>query len=136
MSIQFGYAILYVPSVAAAIRFYETAFGFSDSFLHESGDYGELRTGATILAFTSHELAAKAVPFAYLAVEVAQPRLGAEFTLTTQDVDAAWQRAIAAGARNLADPHDMPWGQRVAYVADCHNFAIGLATPMKPAGTW
>ncbi len=39
------YTILYVENVAAALDFYEKAFGLERLFLHESGDYGELATG-------------------------------------------------------------------------------------------
>ena len=125
----FGYAIVYVPSVPDTIAFYEKAFGFEHSFVHEGKDYGELKTGETKLAFTSHELAATAVPFTY-APTTPTSRPGAEFTLTTSDVDALFARALAAGAVELATPHDMPWGQRVAYVADLNGFALGIATPM------
>ncbi len=127
---SFGYAIVYVPSVPATIAFYENAFGFEDSFIHEGKDYGELKTGATKLAFTAHELAATAVPFPYRSVSMNDDALGVEFTLTTTDVDALFERAIGAGATALSSPHDMPWGQRVAYVKDLNGFAIGLATPM------
>jgi len=130
MSLQFGYAILYVPSVPEAIAFYERAFGFADSFLHEGKDYGELKTGATKLAFTSHELAEKAVPFKYIPATPEGKKLGVEFTLTFPDVDGLFQRALEAGAVEVSAPHDMPWGQRVAYVADIHGFVVGLATPM------
>ncbi len=130
MAPTFGYAIVFVPSVPDTLSFYERAFGFSDSFLHEGQDYGELQTGTTKLAFTSHTLAANAVPFSYRATNPTEKPLGAEFTLTTPDVDALFAQALDAGATKLSDPHDMPWGQRVAYVADLNGFAIGIATPM------
>lgn len=50
------YTILYVENVAAALDFYEKAFGLERLFLHESGDYGELATGETKLAFSSKTL--------------------------------------------------------------------------------
>jgi lactoylglutathione lyase len=53
---QLGYTILYVPNVPATLKFYEAAFGLTTRFLHESGDYGELETGSTALAFSSHSL--------------------------------------------------------------------------------
>ncbi|MEL6177422.1 MAG: VOC family protein [Myxococcota bacterium] len=129
-AIRFGYAILFVPSVQDALTFYERAFGFQDSFLHPAGDYGELKTGDTKIAFTSHTLATQAVPFTYQPIESAQPTFGVEFTLVTPDVDAAFTRATQAGAEPLAQPHDTSWGQRVAYVRDCHGLGIGIATPM------
>ena len=53
---KLGYTIVYVPHVAESLAFFESAFGLSRRFLHESGDYGELETGETTLAFASHEL--------------------------------------------------------------------------------
>jgi lactoylglutathione lyase len=51
------YTIIYVPSVESSIRFFGQAFGLEKKFLHESGDYGELKTGETTLAFASHDWA-------------------------------------------------------------------------------
>jgi catechol 2,3-dioxygenase-like lactoylglutathione lyase family enzyme len=53
---KLGYTILYVPDVRASLRFYEQAFGLSTKFLHEVGDFGELDTGSTSLAFCSQAL--------------------------------------------------------------------------------
>jgi lactoylglutathione lyase len=55
---KLGYTIIYVPSVAAALKFFIQAFEMKQKFLHESGDYGELDTGETTLAFASHGLGA------------------------------------------------------------------------------
>ena len=38
---KLGYTIIYVPNVAESLSFFESAFGLSRRFLHESGDYGE-----------------------------------------------------------------------------------------------
>ena len=59
---QFGYTILYVPDVPATLKFYEAAFGLTTRFVHECGDYGELETGSTALAFVSHRLPAPQRP--------------------------------------------------------------------------
>ncbi|MBB4843275.1 catechol 2,3-dioxygenase-like lactoylglutathione lyase family enzyme [Paucibacter oligotrophus] len=44
---NFAYTIVYVADVAASLAFFEQAFGLKRRFLHESGAYGELDTGAT-----------------------------------------------------------------------------------------
>lgn len=56
---QLRYTILYVDDVEASLAFYEAAFGLERAMLHESGDYGELATGGTKLAFSSVELTRK-----------------------------------------------------------------------------
>ncbi len=129
MKLSFGYAIVYVKSVPETIAFWEAAFGFEDSFVHEGEDYGELKSGNTKLAFTSHELAANAVPSAYRKTEDGEP-LGFEFTLVTKTVDDAFAKAVQVGAVPLAEPHDTSWGQRVAYVKDLNGVLVGLGSPM------
>ena len=53
---KFAYTLFYVTDVAASLAFFERAFGLPTRFLHESGAYGEVDTGAggTTLAFVDH----------------------------------------------------------------------------------
>jgi catechol 2,3-dioxygenase-like lactoylglutathione lyase family enzyme len=44
---QLGYTIIYVPDVATSLDFWQRAFGLRLRFVHDSGTYGELDTGAT-----------------------------------------------------------------------------------------
>jgi catechol 2,3-dioxygenase-like lactoylglutathione lyase family enzyme len=124
---QFGYTILYVDDVAATLDFYGKAFTLPTRFLHESGTYGELETGATALAFVSRtmmrEIGKNAQP------PVLEAPTG-EIALVTDDVAAAVQRALAAGARLVQEPRDMPWGQTIAYVGDVNGFLVELCTPL------
>ena len=48
---KLGYVIVYVADVAATVAFYERAFSLKRRFVHESGQYAEMETGATALAF-------------------------------------------------------------------------------------
>jgi catechol 2,3-dioxygenase-like lactoylglutathione lyase family enzyme len=124
---KFGYTILYVDNVQRTLDFYAKAFGLSIKFLHESGSYGELDTGSTALAFSSRQLMTelKKNP------QRANPKSPCfEIALTTDDVPAAVTQAVAAGAVLVQDPHDMPWGQTVAYVADLDGFLVELCTPI------
>lgn len=127
---RFGYCIIYVPDPASALAFYEAAFGMTRRLLHESGDFAELETGGTRLAFTSHRLGAQAVPIPYTPLDPHAAPAGFEVTLLADDVDAAFERAVAAGAEALSAPHDEPWGQRVSYVRDPVGVLIGIASPM------
>lgn len=126
---QFGYTILYVEDVPATVAFYETAFGLARRFVHESGDYGELDTGGTALAFSSLRLMAQLGKHPQRA-SVSAPCF--EIAFTTSDVPAAVQRAVAAGARLVQAPEQMPWGQTVAYVADLNDALVELCTPVTP----
>ena len=126
---KLGYTILYVPDVAAALSFYEGAFGLTRRFLDEAGQYGELDTGNTVLAFASEALAARNE----LRVRPNRPGDepgGFELAFVTTDVEAALQRALNAGARPVKPPTKQPWGQVVAYLRDLHGVLIELCTPM------
>jgi catechol 2,3-dioxygenase-like lactoylglutathione lyase family enzyme len=124
---KFGYTILYVDDVAATLAFYGKAFGLPTRFLHDSGGYGELETGATALAFASRamlrELGKTPQPPA-----LDQP--ASEIALVTDDVAAAAGRAVAAGATLVQSPEAMPWGQTIAYVGDINGFLVELCTAM------
>ncbi len=124
---KLGYTILYVDNVQRSLDFYAKAFGLPIKFLHDSGGYGELDTGATTLSFSSRqlmtELKKNPQPADYKA-----PCF--EIALTTDDVPAAVTRAVAAGAVLVQEPHDMPWGQTLAYVADLDGFLVEICTPM------
>ena len=122
---RFGYTILYVHDVAASVEFYERAFGLERRLLHESGQYAELETGSTALAFAAHELAAESVR------ELAnQEPAGFEVCLVDEDVEAAYKRAVEAGAEPVSEPEEKPWGQHTAYVRDLDGTLVEIASPM------
>lgn len=126
---KLAYTILYVADVAASLDFYERAFGLARRFLHESGTYGELDTGATTLAFAQHEIARGNLGHDYRRAEDGAP-LGMELGLATADVPTAYARALAAGALGLSAPTTKPWGQVVAYVRCPDGSLVELCTPM------
>lgn len=127
---QFGYTIVYVTDVAAALDFYGRAFGFPIRFAHDSGQYGELDTGATTLAFAAHDLAGSNLPGGYQRIDPAAPPFGIEIGFVTPDVPAAVSRAVAAGASVAAEAKTKPWGQVVAYVRAPEGTLIELCTPV------
>ncbi|MEI8017073.1 MAG: VOC family protein [Schlesneria sp.] len=127
---KFGYTILYVADVEATVTFYESAFGLKRQFIHESG-YGEMITGDTKLAFASVELARSNGVLFHLALPDA-PAPSFEIAFTTEDVAAAFQRAVDAGATPVAEPKQKPWGQLVCYVRDINGFLVELCSPMAP----
>jgi len=56
--------------------------------------------------------------------------LGMEIGFTTDDVAAAYARAVKAGAVALKAPVTKPWGQTVAYVRCPDGSLVELCTPM------
>jgi lactoylglutathione lyase len=126
---QLGYVILHVPDAAKAVAFYERAFGLARRFVHDSGQYAEMETGATALAFASHAL----VKANGLPPQPGGPGVlpfGAEIALVTEDVPAAFRRALDAGASAVVEPAARPWGQVVGYVRDPDGILVELCTPL------
>ena len=126
---KLGYIILYVADVPDTMAFYQRAFGLEPGFVHDSGDYGEMRTGETRLAFSSIRLMA-AIGKQVATEPPARPSF--EIAFETDDVDAALARAVAAGADTLREATRMDWGQTIAYVRAPEGTVIEICTPVAP----
>jgi len=127
---KLGYTIIYVSHVADSLTFFESAFGLSRRFLHESGDYGELETGETTLAFASLELGHANFPEGFVAANESSKPLGVEIALVTLSVVEAHAKALAAGATELKEPETKPWGQVVSYVRCPDGTLVEICSPV------
>lgn len=127
---KFGYTIVYVPSVTDALTFYKEAFGFETRFLHDSEQYGELETGATVLAFASHAMGEMNLGGLYQKTDPNSVPLGIELAFVTDDVASTYAKAVAAGASPIKEPIEKPWGQVVAYVRAKDGSLIELCSPI------
>lgn len=133
--VKLGYVIIYVDDVVQTLDFYQAAFGFEVRMRFEQDgvvDYGELETGGSILGFGSHDLGASHFEGGYEPVSPEGKPFGQELAFVTDDVEAAFERAVAAGAVALAEPIQKPWGQQVAYVRSAEGTLIELCSPMTP----
>jgi lactoylglutathione lyase len=128
---KLGYTIIYVPSVKTSLDFFSQAFGFQQKFLHESGDYGELNTGETTLAFASHSLGEMNLSGGYVRASDSMQPLGIEIAFVTSDIYKAHQSAIEYGASEISAPSQKPWGQTVSYVRAPDGMLIELCTPVQ-----
>ena len=126
-SLWFGWTILHVPDVPAALDFYDRAFGLKHRFVDPDGDYGELDTGATVLAFASHGMIER-IGAHRSAVGVPH---GFEIALMTDpaSIEAAFDRALAAGCTPIKPLAKMPWGQIVGFVGDPNGVLVEICTP-------
>lgn len=126
---KLGYVIYYVESVEATVAFYEKAFGLERKFVHESGEYGELLTGETTLSFASLNMAEmNEIGFSGRAKGFKSADM--EIGLVTSDVLAAHKKAVSAGAVEVKEPTQKPWGQAVSYVRDLNGFLIEICSPI------
>jgi uncharacterized glyoxalase superfamily protein PhnB len=107
-----------------AIAFYEKAFGAEvvDKAIDPSGTkvwHAALRIGESMLM-----------------VNDVFPEMGGEHSKSSQwlyvtDCDAAFKRAVDAGAKPLQPPADMFWGDRMSHVADPFGQKWTIATRVK-----
>jgi catechol 2,3-dioxygenase-like lactoylglutathione lyase family enzyme len=117
------YVILIVDDLDRALRFYIDVLGLRLG--HRSGDYAQLDTGATRLAFYTRGAMARTLGFSLQ--PPAQDAPGFEIGFKVADVDAAFAELVAHGATAVTAPTTRPWGQRTAYVRDPDGHLIELA---------
>ncbi len=124
----FRYTILYVHNVETTLAFFGAAFGLETAFLHESKDYGELDTGQTKLAFSSIALMQQ-LGKSPATKPVTNPAF--EIAFETDDVTAALDKALKAGAELVQEVQEMPWGQTTAYVRLPEGILIEICTALQ-----
>jgi PhnB protein len=78
----------------------------------------ELRIGDSIVMINDDSARGPATGFLYVYVE---------------DTDAAYRRAVAAGARSIETPSDQPYGDRRAMVEDAWGNTWQIATRLGPS---
>jgi PhnB protein len=119
---------LSVRGAAEAIEFYARAFGAVELFRMAAPD-GETVWHAEIQIGDSKIMLGDELP--EMSENRAPTTLGAAtgaLHLYVEDTDAAFARAIAAGATVSMPPSDMFWGDRYAKVIDPFGHVWGLAT--------
>ena len=120
---------LTVHDAAAAIVFYTDAFGAIEEF-RVVGDDGRVGHAEVALGAAHIQLSDE-----YPEIDVRSPRdLGGStfaLSLTVSDCDAAFARAIAAGATAVRPPADQPHGNRMAVVRDPFGHRWNLLQPIE-----
>ena len=118
---------LIVDGAAEAIRFYGTAFGATEILTMPMGDSGKL-AHAEIRIGDSHVMLADEFPdMGFLSPKT---RGGATSSLLIYlaDVDAAFERAVAAGCTAERPPENQFWGDRMGTLVDPFGHRWSLAT--------
>ena len=119
-----AFPVIYARDVALVSSFYER-LGFEVVYRFEAG-YVSMRRGDASLGVTTVDS-----PKMLAGIDVGtEPRF--EMFVYVEDVDAMVAELRAAGVHVLAEPKDMPWGERVAYVTDPEGNPVALATVQRP----
>jgi PhnB protein len=118
---------LVVKGGAQAIEFYKKAFGAVENFRMPGPDgkslmHAELKIGDSIVMLSDEQpnMGCKAPTSVGAAT-------GSLF-LYVKDVDAAFKKAVDAGAKVVTPPTDMFWGDRFGQVDDPFGHRWGLGT--------
>ncbi len=119
-----------VPDVTASVEFYTKAFGFALRYMHPTGQYAEMETGAVLLSFTGEVLWEGMIfgSHPYRRAVSGEAPFAGFVALNVPDLDAALDRAVEAGAEKLTDPDAKPWGQSIALIRDLNGNLVELAT--------
>jgi len=121
---------LVVRDCAKAIDFYKQALGAKEISRMPAPDgksiwHAELRIGDSTV-FMNDEMPG----MGRLAPTASSP-VPVTMWLYVPDCDAAFERAIGAGAKATMQPADMFWGDRCASVADPYGYLWSFATRQK-----
>jgi len=119
---------LSIRGAAQAIDFYQRALGAVELFRMPCPNTGklmhaEIKIGDSILMLSDE--------FPEMGGNRSPQSLGGSCVsihLYVEDVDASFQRLVAAGAKGDMPPADMFWGDRFAKVTDPFGHTWGLAT--------
>jgi lactoylglutathione lyase len=131
MALQFRYTGFFVNDVPATVAFYDEAFGFRLRYMHPSSGYAELETGDTLLCFVSDAFVQGANLLGgmiYVPNKANADPAAAQVAFVTDNMEADWARALAAGASIVKPPEAKPWGQTAGYLRDCNGVIVELNT--------
>jgi uncharacterized glyoxalase superfamily protein PhnB len=119
---------LTVNDAVASLEFYERAFGFKrgEVMTDKEGQIvhaGMTWQGRTIMMFAPESADSPMRTPVHLGME-----MPLSFYVYCADVDGLTKRALEAGARILAEPEDMFWGDRMNRIADPDGYLWVFAT--------
>ncbi len=121
---------LVLKDCAKAIDFYKKALGAQEVTRMQAPDgksvwHAELRIGDSVV-YLGDEM-----PGMSRAAPTAANPSPVTLWLYVQDSDAAYRRAMGAGAKSTMEPADMFWGDRCSGVADPYGYLWSFATRQK-----
>ena len=107
---------LATQDMARAVRFYQ-ALGFALRHGGASASFSSLHAGTGFLNLIAQPAGRSWSWWGRVIFHVA-------------DVDALYQRALAAGLRPEAPPRDAPWGERYFHLTDPDGHELSFARPL------
>jgi lactoylglutathione lyase len=125
------FPILHVSDVERSVALYTEAFGFELGFRFPAEgpiEFAYLKLGDTGIGI------GRAVP-PPLPDWPAKRELGAfQLCIYADDTDAAAERLCSLGLRQLTEPREMPWGEKLAFFEDPDGNLIHVTAVLDPSG--
>jgi PhnB protein len=122
-------AYLIVEGAADAIAFYIKAFDAKERLRmpDKTGriSHAEIQIGDSCVMMADEHAEIKAFAPKHYGGS------SAKFLIYTEDCDAMYHKAIAAGAKTVREPADQPYGDRMAGVLDPFGYEWYIATHIK-----
>lgn len=120
---------LMLKNCAGAIDFYAKAFGASEKFRMPRPDgriaHAEIQIGDCVLMMADEAPEMDAWSVEHFGGSPAS------LLIYTEDCDAVYKQALAAGAKSIREPADQPYGDRMSGVKDPFGYKWFIATHMK-----
>lgn len=114
--------IVFVEDVTRSLAFYENVVGAELDHADEDGSYGELKSG---IGFAAHQHVERHLDLSFHRNEPGGLPSGFELEVVVDDVDAVFARAVEAGATEVWEPREKPWG-RSALMRDLDGVFVHL----------
>jgi PhnB protein len=118
---------------AEAIEFYKKAFGATEVLCMKQKDgrvgHAEIQIGDSRIMMADENAEIEAF---------APPHYGGSpvsLLIYTEDCDATYRQALAAGAKSVREPADQPYGDRMSGVQDPFGYKWWIATHIKDVST-
>jgi uncharacterized glyoxalase superfamily protein PhnB len=112
---------------AKAIEFYKRAFGAEERGIMRGPDgkvmHAEIKIGNAIIMMNDEVMGSRSAE--------TQGGSPISFYLYFENADAAYQRAVSAGAKGDMAPIDMFWGDRMGHVIDPFGLRWNVASHVK-----
>jgi uncharacterized glyoxalase superfamily protein PhnB len=112
----------------AALKFYHQAFDAEVTLRLDDKEPGKIAHSEFRIGNSTLMLSSEYPDFGSFAPEIGQ---GAAFMIYVPDCDAAYQKALDAGAESTVPPTDQFWGDRTASISDPHGYRWSLAQKVK-----
>ena len=121
---------LVIKGAGAALDFYRAAFGAEELYRMDAPDgasvmHAEMAIGDCVLFLTDEN------PEMGSLSPLTLGGTSITLNLVTEDVDALYARALAAGATGTMEPADMFWGDRYARLVDPFGHSWALVCPLR-----